>query len=188
MAFLPKAALRHRHVRTAGAALASLAMVAVAGCASGSPHVVAYVDGVQISQSQLHEAVSGVAQAFGTERQIKEQAIVDAMVRGEVAAQLASEKKITITDAERDALFSGDADGAKLLAVPAARQVAYDLADEQIVAKQLGVEAYLAGLKKAKVKLNPRYGVWSADAAAQGSTAVQDQSSSLSKSGSSEQR
>lgn len=175
-----------RRARVGAAALAVTALVTITGCAEGSPGVVAYVGDTEISRSQLTEAVDGVGEAIGQGQQIKQQAVVDALVRGEVASQIAEGENITITDADRSKLFSGQQGGNELLANDASKKVAYDLADEQIVAQKMGVEKYLGALKKAKVKLNPRFGTWNPEAAAQGASAVEDKSASLSKGGSTE--
>lgn len=172
-----------RRARIGAAALAMTALVTITGCAEGSPGVVAYVGDTEISTSQLNDAVDGVAEAVGEGQQIQRGAVVDALVRGEVATQVAEDENITITDADRSKLFSGEQGGNELLANDASKTVAYDLADEQIVAQKLGVEKYLGALKEAQVKLNPRYGVWNPDAPAQGQSAVENKSASLSKGG-----
>jgi hypothetical protein len=43
--------------------------------------------------------------------------------------------------------------------VASAKPVAYDIADQQIVAQKLGAERFLAEIERRPVKLNPRYGV-----------------------------
>ncbi len=134
--------------------------LALTGCAGGAPGVVAEVDGERITEIQLTDAYDGVKQAFGTQAQVDKQAVIDALVRGVICDDLAGQRSITITDAERDAKLKGDASGAKLLAVPAAKGVAYDLADEQILAEKLGPEVYTQQLAAAKVTVNPRYGTW----------------------------
>lgn len=175
-----------RRARIGAAALAVTALVTITGCAEGSPGVVAYVGDNEISNRQLTEAVDGVGQALGEGQQIQRGAVVDALVRGEVAAQIAEQEKITITDADRSKLFSSEQGGDELLANEASKAVAYDLADESIVVEKLGVEKYLGALKAADVKLNPRFGVWNPDAVAQGASAVENKSASLSTGGSTE--
>ena len=43
--------------------------------------------------------------------------------------------------------------------MPAAREVVYDVADSQLVAQELGADAFLAAIAQRDVTLNPRYGV-----------------------------
>ena len=64
-----------------------------------------------------------------------------------------------------------------LLAVPAAKPVAYDVADQEIVAQKIGGDAYLKRVGEQQVTLNPRYGVLDP----QQKLIVTDQSGSLAK-------
>ena len=48
---------------------------------------------------------------------------------------------------------------AALLDVPDAKPIAYDLADQQLVAKAVGADAYLKAVQGIDVELNPRFGV-----------------------------
>ena len=165
--------------RPRAALAAALLPFALSGCAQQDPGVMAYVGSDTVSVRQLDDAVAGVSAALGGEsRDVRRAAVVDALIRGEIAEQVAQARKITITNAAREALFT-DQTGKQLLSNPQARQVAYDLADEQIVVEKIGSQAYLNALRSARVKLNPRYGVWDPAAVSAG-TAVQDRSTSLS--------
>mgnify|MGYP003694688835 CR=1 FL=1 len=91
-------------------------------------------------------------------------------------SKLAAANKITITDGERDALIK-NSNLAGLLNVPSGRPIAYDVADQQIVAGKLGSEAYLAAVAKEPVTLNPRFGVLDPNQ----KTIINDKSASLAK-------
>jgi hypothetical protein len=75
-----------------------------------------------------------------------------------VSAQIAARKNIVITEAQRAAETNPT-----LLNIPAAKEVAFDLADSMIVQQKLGSEAFLAEIKATPVEVNPRYGVWNPD-------------------------
>ena len=63
--------------------------------------------------------------------------MVNVLIHGAIADQIAAANKIAITDGERDALLKSS-NLAPLLDVPQGRPVAYDVADQQIVARQAG--------------------------------------------------
>lgn len=147
-----------RRLRLAAASLAVLALGASAGCANANPAVAAYVDGTSITQKQLDAAVAGVAQTVEQGQQVSPQAVLDAMVQGVIADQIAAKNNIVVTDAERDSALQGS-NLAPLLPIPAAKAIAYDVADSQIVAQKVGSQPYLAQVAQQQVTINPRYGV-----------------------------
>ncbi len=153
------AAPHRRHRRPlAAAALSLVALATTAGCANANPSVAAYVDGTRITQAQLDEAVAGVEQTVEQGQQVSPQAVLNAMVHGAIAESIAEKNGITVTDADRDAVLKGS-NLEPLLPIPAAKQVAYDIADQQIVAQKVGSEPYLEQVGQQQVTLNPRYGV-----------------------------
>ena len=146
--------------RTRRAAVAAVALLglALAGCGNASPAVVAYVGDEAISQSSLESAVAGVSSTLQEGQTVSSQAVVNAMIHGALSEQIAARENIAITDADRDAVLQAS-ELAPLVAVPAAKPVAYDVADQQIVSQQVGPDAYLQQVQQLPVKLNPRYGV-----------------------------
>jgi hypothetical protein len=130
----------------------------MAGCAKQGPSVVAYVDNSKITQQQVDDAVEGVSSILQEGQSVSRAAVVNAMIHGVIAENLAAANKITITDGDRDALIK-NSNLAGLLNVPKARPVAYDVADQQIVAGKIGSAAYLAAVDDQQVTLNPRFGV-----------------------------
>ena len=146
--------------RTRRATVAAVALLglALAGCGNASPAVVAYVGDEAISQSSVESAVAGVSSTLEQGQTVSSEAVVNAMIQGAIAEQIAAERDIELTDAGRDAVLA-QSELASLTQVPEAREVVYDVADFQIVAQELGEEAVLAEIAKSDVTLNPRYGV-----------------------------
>ena len=169
---------RHRSRALRATALAGILAIvlATASCAKADPSVVAYVDGSEITQQQVDDAVAGVSSILQEGQQVSQAAVVNAMIHGVIAEKLAAANKITITDGERDALIK-NSNLAGLLNAPKGRPIAYDVADQQIVSGKLGSEAYLAAVANEPVTLNPRFGVLDPNQ----KTIINDKSASLAK-------
>lgn len=163
--------------RIGGGLVSAAAVVALAGCANAEPGVVAYVGDDRITEGQFDRTMTGVTSTLQEGQQVSRDAVVNAMIHGVLADQIADSKHIRVTDAQRDA-FLRSTDLAVLLADPDARALAYDLADQQLVSEKVGAEAYLAAVREQPVTLNPRFGVL--DPAAQLITSA-EQSGSLSR-------
>lgn len=148
--------------RLAGGLTAAAAVLALAGCTNAEPGVVAYVGENRITEGQLNRAVDGIGSTLQEGQQVSRDAVVDAMVHGILAEQIATAKNVRVSDAERDELIR-TSDLVGLLAVPDAKALAYDVADQQIVAQKVGAEAYLAEVQATSVTLNPRFGVLDPD-------------------------
>lgn len=141
-----------------GAGMAAAAALALGGCANAQPGVVAYVGDERITERQLDQVVAGVEATLADGQQVNRDGVVNILVQGVLAEQVAAAKRITVTDGERDALLA-TSELAGLLAVPDARPLAYDVADQQIVATKVGAQAYLEAIRATSVTLNPRFGV-----------------------------
>lgn len=133
-----------------GAALA--AALVLGGCSIGSPSEVAVVDGTSITKTQLDNSEAG-AKAVG--QQFSNDQLVSVLIQGAVATDVATKQGIQITDSDRDSQLNPS-----VLSVPAAHDLAYSLADIQIVSKAVGEDGFKKALASADVKLNPRYGTW----------------------------
>lgn len=167
---------RSRRAVVAGGLSAALVVLA-AGCGiGGSPSTVAYVGDTQVTQSELDTALGGVQQTLQQGQQVSPTAVINVMIHGALAEQIAAARDVTVTDAQRDQLIK-TSNLAPLLDVPDAKPIAYDIADQQLVAKAVGSQAYLADVQATEVKLNPRFGVL--DPAQK--TIIDGQSSSLSQ-------
>ena len=144
--------------RVGSAVLAATALLALAGCANAEPGVVAYVGDARITQGQLDRAVAGVSSTLQEGQQVSRDAVANALIHGALAEQIAADRNISVTDAEREALIK-NSELAGLLAVPDAKPIAFDVADQQIVAQKVGPEIYLTEVGERPVTLNPRFGV-----------------------------
>ena len=133
-------------------------LLALAGCANAEPGVVAYVGDTRITQGQLDQAVAGVSTTLAPGQQVSREAVVNVMIHGALAEQIAADRDISVTDAERETLIK-NSELAGLLTVPDAKPIAFDVADQQIVAERVGAEAYLTEVRERPVTLNPRFGV-----------------------------
>ncbi len=148
-----------KRVRLACAGLVLAMAAATAGCSGNNPSDAAIVGGTSITQSDVDRNVEGLAEAFELDpSRINARNVVGAMITGLQAEQIAAQNNITITDGQRDASLATDETGAQLLRVPDAKRLAYDLADAQIVAQQIGAETFTEQAKEINVRLNPRYG------------------------------
>lgn len=148
-----------QHGVRAGAVAATVAaLIGLAGCSGAEPGVAAYVDGTKITDTQVSAAVAGISATLAEGQQVSTPAVINAMIHGAIAEQLAAANNIAISDTERETLLKGS-NLESLVTVPDARSVAYDVADQQIVSTKLGAEAYLAAVAQQDVTLNPRYGV-----------------------------
>ena len=148
--------------RLGGVLLGVVAVLALAGCANAEPGVVAYVGDTRITEQQLQRVVAGVSSTLEPGQQVSREAVVNVMIHGALAEQIAAGRKISVTDADREAVIK-NSELAGLLAVPDARPIAFDIADQQIVSQKLGAEAYLKAVRGMPVTLNPRYGVLDPD-------------------------
>jgi len=168
-------------VRLAASTAAALAAVCLTACSQNSPGVAAYVGEAEISDRQVNEAVDSVNAAIGEEGVVARQDVLTAMVLGEVSQQIAARKNIAISEAERTAQTNP-----VLLSNPAAREVAFDVADSTIVQEKLGSQAFLAEIKATPVTVNPRYGVWNPET--RGESILEAEAGSLSRPGAAQTR
>jgi hypothetical protein len=139
-------------------ALGVIGLAVVTGCSGFRGGTVAYVGNSSITQAQLDSAVGGVQETLEEGQNVAADAVVNVLIHGDIAEQIAATRKITVTDAQRDKLLA-TSNLASLLQVPAAKVVAYDVATQQIVATSIGARAYLDEMAKIPVTLNPRFGV-----------------------------
>ena len=75
-------------------------------------------------------------------QQVSKEAVVNVLIHGALADQIAAANNITVTDGEREALLKDSSWSACSPSRPP-EPIAYDVADQQIVAAKVGGEAYL---------------------------------------------
>lgn len=139
-------------------------MIAVAGVLSGAAvlggcaqngSTVASVDGTRITRSQLDQSMSGARQLSQTGQQPSSGQVLTIMIRGQIADQVARQRGIQISQADRDKQLNP-----AVLQVADARDLAYALADTQIVVNAVGQDGFKKALAAADVSVNPRFGTW----------------------------
>jgi hypothetical protein len=145
-------------LRRVAVSVAVAAVLVGAGCAKASPGAVAYVGDTEITQKQLDDAIGGLQQTLQEGQQVSIPAVVNVMVAGVLADQIAAAHHIQITDAQRDQVLA-QSNLVALLAIPTAKPIAYDAADAKLVSDSVGASTFQAEVKQRKVTLNPRYGV-----------------------------
>ena len=80
-----------------------VALLALAsGCANAEPNVVAYVGPTKISQDELDDAVAGVTSTLQEGQQVSKEAVVNVLIHGALAEQIAASNNLTVTDSERE--------------------------------------------------------------------------------------
>jgi len=135
-------------------------MIAVAGALSGAAvlggcaqagSVVANVGNTTITRNQFATTLAGAKEVS----QLTSDQVLSAMIQGAVADQVAQQRGITISDADRDKQLNPN-----VLQVADAQDLAYDLADVQIVVGAIGQQAFTKALASADVSVNPRFGTW----------------------------
>lgn len=177
--FLHSQNRQHHGQRWIAGLVAIAAVIATAGCANGSPDVAAYVGPSSISDSRLHQITVAADEAIGANGQLRKFEVLNGLVLGEIAGQVAEQRNIRISDSERDAL-AGPSDIGSLLGNADAKELAYGLTDAELVRMRIGDEAFVQALHDATVRINPRYGAWQPDGYEQNLPAVGVLSESLS--------
>lgn len=161
-------------VRIAAMAGAILIVLGAVGC-SQQPGVVAYVGDAQVTQSELREAVDAFQQIRPAgQPPVAKAALVNGLIYGELASQIARDNKITITNADRHQLLNPD-----ILAQRDLLPIVYNFIDPQIVATTMGTEKFKAEVSKREVRVNPRFGTWDPE----GQSLMDGSSASLSEIG-----
>jgi len=142
------------------AALATTGVLALTGCATGSPQSAAYVGPTPISMAQVTHLSNQVA-AFTSDTSDSASTFNAAVVQILISSKIALATKIEVTDAQRQQVMAADESLSALAQDPELADFVRDWADAQaIVSTDAGREAYLALAEKTTVRLNPRFGTW----------------------------
>lgn len=151
-------------LRAALTALALAVTVLLTGCTQGAATTTAVVNGVVVRESTV-DAIMTTLGDVSTNKAQAHSIIVVALVRGELARQIAKQKNITLAPADLAALSDRDPALAAFLATNEGRLFADEAAAWEQLKTELTADALEATVKAQDVQLNPRYGTWAASAA-----------------------
>lgn len=138
------------------------AMLLLTGCTSGNPDLAATVKGVDIRETTLDKVSASVATLLQADPRQYRVLILEALIQGQVAQQVATQAGVEITDADLQGVFGTSSELSSFYADPDAREVAVAVAQRELVASKLGSAEFTALAQQVPVVLNPRYGTWSA--------------------------
>ena len=140
-------------------------LLALTGCSTPGAGVAATVNGVSIPVARIEAPVKtlgsddgDVAGAHAT--------VLSYAIRAEVARVIAAQQNIQLTGDPRTAFLTANPNLAPYASDPTVSGFIDDVADTSIVTQKVGEQAFLDVMKTADVRVNPRYGSWSVDAAA----------------------
>ena len=151
------------------AGLATAGLLALGGC-GGSPQVAAYVGGpgspvnAQIPQAEVDRAATAIAgassDAYDTGASFSS-AVMQIKVQSAVVEQVAKDKAITVTDAQREAFYASQELYPLLAKDPVSHDFMVSYANTAtILSDKAAATAYTELMAKTPVKVNPRFGVW----------------------------
>lgn len=149
------------------AALATAGLLALAGC-GGNPQVAAYVGDVQVPQARV-EAIAKVladtsTDAYDTAGSFNA-TVMQILVQGTLAGQVAKAKGITVSDAQRQTLYAQNELFAILLKDPATTDFMRSYADTSIMLQDAtALAAFKELMASTPIRVNPRFGTWDAEA------------------------
>lgn len=141
------------------AAIAAAGVLGLSGCAGSDPQVAAYVDGVEVSVSQVDTVSRAVANINGDIPGGFNSAVASAFVQGKLAQELAAENNVDLSGQRAEALAGN---GLQSLANdPATQDFAAAYADFILIAQtESGMAALQGKSAAASITINPRYGEW----------------------------
>jgi hypothetical protein len=145
-------------------ALATTAVLALTGCASGSPQVAAYVGESQISQRQVDD-VSRVLADISTDTTDSaggfSSTVLQIMIQSKIVGLGADARKLTVAETDRQAAISGDATLSALSQNPATASFVKDYVGAQLLLQtEAGVTAAQEVAEATSIRVNPRFGTW----------------------------
>ncbi len=142
------------------AAVATAGVLALAGCATGSPQSAAYVGPTPIGLDKV-ETLSQAVADFTSDTSDSAATFRTAVVQILISSKLAAATKVPVTEEQRSQVLATDASLSELAKVPALTAFIADWVDARaIVGTDTGRAAYLAVANQTSVRLNPRFGTW----------------------------
>lgn len=150
-------------VQVMAAALATAGLLALAGC-GGNPQIAVYVDDAPVPLAKV-EAVAQVladtsSDAYDTAGSFTP-TVLQILVQAKLAERVATDKKITVTDAQRQTVYAQNELYSTLLKNPVTTGFMQSYADTAVVlADKSAQAAYRDVMAAATIRVNPRFGVW----------------------------
>ena len=152
-------------------ALAATGLLALAGC-GGNPQVAAYVGGptspidVQVSQAKVETIAKAIAatttDAYDTAVTFTAP-VMQILVQAALVQKVATDAKITVTDAQRETFYASAELYPQLVKNPDTHDFMVAFADANtILADKAVAPTYTALVAKTPIRVNPRYGTWDA--------------------------
>ncbi len=145
-------------------ALATTGVLALAGCASGSPQVAAYVGDSQISQAQVDQVAQVLADTSSDPEDTAggfAPTVVQLMIQNEIVGVAADAKKLTVPDADRAAAIAGDATLSALSKNPLTTDfITSYVTTQMLLNTEAGATAAQEVALATPIRVNPRFGVW----------------------------
>ena len=146
------------------AALATTAVLALAGCATGNPQVAAYVDANQISQAQVDQVSQVLADTSSDPADTAggfSPTVLQIIIQSQVAQAAAAANNIQITEAQREQAIASDETLTSLSKDPATADFINDYVEATlVVSTDAGKQAFNDQFAKTTVTVNPRFGTW----------------------------
>jgi hypothetical protein len=143
-------------------ALAATAVLALTGCAGGSPQVAAYVGDAQISQAQVDRVTRVLADnAADSSTTLVRSRVVQLGILAEIAKRAAPKASITVTQEQRQQVIDANPGMEDLLVNPDTKDFAADFLNTAVVLSDpAGNAAAMEVVEQTTITVNPRFGVW----------------------------
>lgn len=141
-----------------------MGLAMLTGCTIPGGSVAATVDGVDIPATRVEVPVRVIG-GSGDDVANAHAIVLSYAIRAEVSRTVAAEQGIQLTGEPRGAALTANPGLAKYEGTDAQGFVD-DVIDSGLVLNKLGEPAFLAAMGRAAIKVNPRYGSWSPQAAA----------------------
>lgn len=147
-------------VKLARGLVATLAVVAVAGCATPPGGTAFEVNGQTVSNRQVDRSASDCAtlSGVGNKSAIRSD-VASILLRGLIARQVAADNDITITDAARTAAET-KYQSSKLMNGGQCQVAGEANLDLLVVLENMGEAKFVAAARKLTVVVNPQYGTY----------------------------
>lgn len=145
-------------------AAVTLGALALVSCAAQNPNDAAIVGNTQVRQADVDQTVAELLAATQAQPGQLRLAVVNTLINGQVAQQLASTNNVPLTDEARAEIVKQVPELVQLSQTEGGRRYVDNATDYVIVARKLGQDKYLTECSRMQISVNPRYGSWVPDA------------------------